>query len=80
MLEFFFDFIPQILFFTSVFGYLIFMIIFKWIHAWGDNPPNLLNIMINLYKKPEKDGLLFESADYQLTIQMRILCKEFGNF
>jgi hypothetical protein len=52
------------------------MIIYKWLHAWGDNPPNILNIMINLYKKPEKDGQLFENPDYQLTIQMRILCKE----
>lgn len=58
-IEFAFDFLPQILFFVSVFGYLIFMIIFKWIHAWGDNPPNLLNIMINLNKMPEADGILY---------------------
>jgi vacuolar-type H+-ATPase subunit I/STV1 len=51
-----FEFIPQIIFITLIFVYLVFMIFFKWIkYAGSDDPesgacaPNLLLELINMF-------------------------------
>jgi V-type H+-transporting ATPase subunit a len=49
------EFIPQIMFFHSIFGYLIVMIIAKWSTDWTKattQPPNLLNMLIYMFLQP----------------------------
>jgi len=44
--------IPQLLFMLSLFGYLVFLILFKWAtprSSWKTNPPFLLNVMIDMF-------------------------------
>jgi len=54
-LSIWFEFIPQIIFMTSTFGYMCFLIIYKWCVDWvgtGQNPPNLIQTMINMFLSP----------------------------
>ncbi|KAJ3394821.1 H(+)-transporting V0 sector ATPase subunit a [Lobulomyces angularis] len=47
------EFLPQIIFLLSIFGYLVFMILFKWLTVWdGYNPPGLLNTLIYMFLSP----------------------------
>lgn len=49
-----FESVPQLLFMLSIFGYLCFLIIFKWMTNWeanGLNPPGLLNTLIFMFLK-----------------------------
>lgn len=58
------EFVPQILFMESVFGYLIICIIYKWSVNWWEldsqgnhirnAPPNLLNMLIYMFLTPGK--------------------------
>jgi len=51
--EFIFEFIPQIIFMTSIFGYTIFMVIFKWCIDWhivGTNKaPSIIAQLLNVF-------------------------------
>jgi V-type H+-transporting ATPase subunit a len=50
-LDFIFEFIPQITFMTLLFGYMDFLIIFKWKVDWGyysPVAPSIITTMINL--------------------------------
>jgi V-type H+-transporting ATPase subunit a len=59
-LSLFFEFIPMIVFMWSIFGYMCFLIFYKWIHDFGtDNPPFLLPVIINMFLSPAK-------IDYEL--------------
>jgi V-type H+-transporting ATPase subunit a len=47
------EFVPQILFMLSIFGYMCFLILFKWSNAWqSQTPPFLLNVMIQMFLSP----------------------------
>lgn len=44
------EFIPQIIFMLSIFGYLCFMIILKWLKTWpNDDAPGLMNTLIYMF-------------------------------
>eukprot|EP01103_Thecamoeba_quadrilineata_P014506 TRINITY_DN4341_c0_g2_i1.p1 TRINITY_DN4341_c0_g2~~TRINITY_DN4341_c0_g2_i1.p1 ORF type:complete len:843 (-),score=156.46 TRINITY_DN4341_c0_g2_i1:67-2544(-) len=57
-----FEFIPQMIFLMSTFGYMCVLIIFKWLINWpgggapetlqGNDAPSILNVMIAMFKSP----------------------------
>jgi V-type H+-transporting ATPase subunit a len=58
-IDIFVEFIPQLLFMLCLFGYMVFLIIYKWsvpYSHWTDvmknNPPFLLNVMIQMFLSP----------------------------
>ncbi|KAJ2994531.1 H(+)-transporting V0 sector ATPase subunit a [Globomyces sp. JEL0801] len=48
------EYVPQILFFLSIFGYLVFLIIYKWLTHYPDpsKAPGLLNTLIYMFLSP----------------------------
>mmetsp|Transcript_32873 Transcript_32873/g.55468 ORF Transcript_32873/g.55468 Transcript_32873/m.55468 type:complete len:805 (-) Transcript_32873:455-2869(-) len=51
----FFEFLPQMIYFLSLFGYLCVMIVIKWLTDWktvNRQPPDLIHTMINMFLRP----------------------------
>jgi len=68
-----FEFVPEVIFFLSIFGYLVLMIIMKWAMVWeGGNGPMILNLLIGMFMSP---GSLSEKALYegQANVQLVLL-------
>ena len=68
--DFFLEFIPQILFMTCTFGYMVVCIIIKWLTDYTKNPqkaPSIIALFINLVTSVDQP--LFHTAEDQLNIQ-----------
>jgi V-type H+-transporting ATPase subunit a len=68
------NFIPAMLFYQSIFGYLVITVIYKWSVDWqgrGESPPSLLNMLIFMFLSP---GTVQEQLyPYQGTVQVLLL-------
>ncbi len=54
--EFWFEFIPQLFFLILVFGYMDFLIIYKWLKDWGYGNPHAPSIITSMINLPLKMG------------------------
>jgi len=70
-----FGFVPEICFFLSIFGYLVFMIFAKWATDWvgeAKRPPSLLNTLIAMFMSPgsykEEDRIFAGQEHVQLLL------------
>jgi len=71
------EFIPQLIFMLVFFGYMQFIIIYKWCQDWtGKVPPSLITALVNMVLKPgtiEEENHLFDDGDLQATVQVIFL-------
>jgi len=72
--NFWFEFVPQILFMSSIFGYLCFLVVLKWCINWSHTPaPGLLNLLINMFLSPAQLQPGDEIFSGQLYLQWLLL-------
>ncbi|XP_054750991.2 V-type proton ATPase 116 kDa subunit a 1-like [Lytechinus pictus] len=69
----FLEFIPQIIFMVAIFGYLVFLIFFKWF-AFGplnsEKAPNLINVLIYMFQLQVPEPPMYS---HQKLVQMILL-------
>ncbi|KAM6505442.1 H(+)-transporting V0 sector ATPase subunit a [Fusarium solani] len=70
------NFLPEMIFFQAIFGYLVFCIIYKWSVDWldtGVQPPSLLNMLIYMFLQPGTlDERLYAGQEYVQVILLLI--------
>jgi len=75
----FFQFIPQIIFLWSIFGYMCVLIIIKWCTDWGtgETPQSILPMIINMFLSPgldpQKAGPLFFPGQHLTQIALMVV-------
>ena len=73
------NFVPGMVFFQSIFGYLVFCIIYKWSIDWynlppgSNSPPGLLNLLIYMFLQPGQVAPTEELYRGQATVQVLLL-------
>jgi len=77
-LLFFFEFVPRFLFLFCTFGYMVIIIIYKWVQDWdtyppGTDPPNLVQTMIAMFLSPGRVDADKKLYDGQATVQVILL-------
>lgn len=77
-LDFFFEFIPQFIFMTAFFGYMILMIFIKWSIDWSvdtSRAPSIITMLMNIFlKKGSVEGKpLWGDAETQETFHFWLL-------
>jgi len=78
----FFEFIPQLIFMLSFFGYMCFLIVYKWCIDWGTTSlpatPSLITVLIKMILSIgtiNDETQVFDSADAQMLIQeILVIC------
>ena len=71
-----FGFVPEIVFFLAIFGYLVVLILAKWATDWpsiGKEPPSLLNILIGMFMAPGEYKEVHRIFPYQEKVQLVLL-------
>jgi V-type H+-transporting ATPase subunit a len=77
-LDFFFEFLPQLILFESIFGYMVLLIIVKWRTFYEDTSraPSIISYMIDMFLKMgtiSGDHLLFTRKSLNETAHVFIL-------
>jgi V-type H+-transporting ATPase subunit a len=78
-IDFWFEFIPQLLFMVSYFGYMIIMIVVKWLSNWefiDQNGPSIITLLIGIPLKGSDPGPipLYGDGSFQQFIGQTIFC------
>eukprot|EP00826_Nyctotherus_ovalis_P059285 TRINITY_DN8229_c0_g2_i1.p1 TRINITY_DN8229_c0_g2~~TRINITY_DN8229_c0_g2_i1.p1 ORF type:complete len:661 (+),score=148.30 TRINITY_DN8229_c0_g2_i1:61-1983(+) len=79
--DFFFEFVPELLFTLSIVGYLAFLIVYKWLTRWSQSPPppsvlaTVIDTFLKPFEKPE-DSILPSNTQY--LVNTVLLCKAKG--
>lgn len=69
--------IPEFLFMTCFFGYMVFCIVYKWLNEWpeGSNPPALTSLLIQMFLSPgsiSPESYLFNDISLQTKLQLAL--------